>query len=406
MTERLTLEIVDCAPVAGAAVEIVERKGVGHPDYICDAALDQVAVALSREYNKRFGTVLHHNIDKGLLVAGSVEKGFGGGRVVRPMELIVGDRATFEAGGEKVPVDEIAVETVKGWFRKNLKHVDPDEHLTVRSALAPGSVELADIFDRKGKVRAANDTSAAVGYAPLTPTERVVLETERFINSPAFKLDFPETGSDVKVMGIRTGRDLDITAACPLMAGLVRSEADYFEKKSAVAASVRKFLAGFDHGGAFEKVKLNLNTLDAKGEGVSGVYLSLLGTSAEDADSGQVGRGNRVNGVISLNRPMGTEAAAGKNPVSHVGKIYNVMAHKMAGELYERCEGISEVYVWLLSQIGSPVDRPKHVYVRMVTEGRPDRRTLDGRVRSIVDEFLSGTGVFTAELARGEYPVC
>ena len=64
------------------------------------------------------------------------------------------------------------------------------------------------------------------------------------------------------------------------------------------------------------------------------MYLTLLGTSAEQGDSGQVGRGNRVCGLISLNRPMSVEAAAGKNPVSHVGKIYNVLAHELAMRIY------------------------------------------------------------------------
>jgi S-adenosylmethionine synthetase len=40
----------------------------------------------------------------------------------------------------------------------------------------------------------------------------------------------------------------------------------------------------------------------------------------------QFGRGNRINGLITPCRPMRLEAAAGKIPVTHVGKIYNVMA--------------------------------------------------------------------------------
>ncbi|MEK7772951.1 MAG: methionine adenosyltransferase [Deltaproteobacteria bacterium] len=400
--QKFSIDIIKDLPVAQGAVEIVERKGVGHPDSICDSAMDRVSVALSREYIKRFGAVLHHNIDKGLLVAGQVEKTFGHGRVIRPMEFIIGDRATFKAGKASIPVARIARDTVAEWFRENLRNVDVKRDVKIRVALQPGSVELADIFARKGGIRGANDTSASVGYAPLTPTERVVLETERFINSPAFKLRFPETGEDVKVMGIRRGKDLDITAACPLLAGLVRSEKEYFQKKAAIYRAIRGFLSAFQ----FDRVTLNLNTLDAKGHGVGGVYLTLLGTSAEDADSGQVGRGNRVNGVISLNRPMGTEAAAGKNPVSHVGKIYTVLAHRIAGEIYERTEGISEVYVWLLSQIGSPIDEPKCVYIKVIPGKGMDKRAVKRTASLIVEEFLSGIAAFTGELARGEHPVC
>jgi S-adenosylmethionine synthetase len=56
--------------VAEAEVEIVERKGLGHPDTLCDAAMEHISQALSEAYLERFGAILHHNCDKGLLVAG------------------------------------------------------------------------------------------------------------------------------------------------------------------------------------------------------------------------------------------------------------------------------------------------------------------------------------------------
>lgn len=398
----ILIETVKCPSVVDESVEIVERKGIGHPDYICDAVMDRISVALSREYTRLFGEVLHHNIDKGLLVAGEAEKRFGGGRVIKPMEFIIGDRATFSVGKVKVPVAAIAREAVHAWFRESLPGVDVKKDLRVRVVLQPGSEELKDIFSRKGRLKGANDTSASVGYAPFTPTERAVYDTERFINSPAFKQRFPESGEDVKVMGIRRGTALDLTIACPLRARLVKSELDYFRRKSAVHAAIKEFLSG----SPFSSVNVNLNTLDIKGKGTGGVYLTLLGTSAEDADSGQVGRGNRVNGVISLNRPMGTEAAAGKNPVSHVGKIYTVLAHQMANELYERLKGVKEVYVWLLSQIGSPIDEPKQVYVRIVPGRGLDKKTVNLHAARILDELLSGIGALTLELSRGEHPVC
>ncbi|MBI5233659.1 MAG: methionine adenosyltransferase [Deltaproteobacteria bacterium] len=398
----LTVEIINNIPVSKQAVEIVERKGTGHPDYICDAAMDAVSVALSREYIKRTGTVLHHNIDKGLLVAGRVEKGFGWGRVKRPMEIIVGDRAAYSVGRKRVRVKEIAERTVREWFSSNLKHVDQERDLIVKVVCQPGSEELAGIFSGKKGVRGANDTSAAVGYAPLTLTEKAVFESERFLNSQTFKTAFPETGEDVKVMGFRKNQDLDLTIALPLMAKDIKNEKEYFRKKNDIIGALRGFTGSFP----FRRITLNYNTLDARSKGTSGVYLTLTGTSAEDADSGQVGRGNRVNGVISLNRPTGTEAAAGKNPVSHVGKIYTVLAYRMAGEVYEKVDGAAEVYVWFLSQIGSPVDRPKHISVQIISCARLDTKKVSRTVGRIADEFLSGIGDFTDGLTRGEYPVC
>ena len=328
-------------------IEIVERKGTGHPDQICDCVMEAICVALCREYSREFGTILHHNIDKGLLAAGKVEKRFGGGTVLRPMELTIGDRASSGRWGRELAVHEIATETARSWFREHLRFVDPVRHLHCRVVLSPGSEELAGIFERPGEIRVANDTSAAVGYYPLSATERTVLELERFLNGTSFKQKHPETGEDVKVMGMRRGNGLELTVAMPFLAPFIASEADYFERKEAVLRELKTNIT--DHG-LFDTTSISFNALDVEGRGLGGVYLSLLGTSAEDADSGQVGRGNRVNGLISINRPMGTEAAAGKNPVSHVGKIYNVLAHRMAQQCYQEVKGVREIYVFLLSR--------------------------------------------------------
>ncbi len=384
-------------------VEVVERKGTGHPDQICDSVMDAISVALCREYLDLFGTILHHNIDKGLLAAGRVEKRFGGGRVVKPMELIIGDRATFRAAGEEIPVGSIAVEAAREWFGKNLRFVDPAKHLRCRVALAPGSEELTDIFSRPGEVRVANDTSAAVGYYPLSPTELAVLEMERFLNGREFKERFPQSGEDIKVMGARNGKNLDLTVAMPLLARFMTSEAGYFAAKNEMLAEMREFSTRFAMDG---DVRLHFNSLDMPGRGLGGVYLSLLGTSAEDADSGQVGRGNRVNGLITMNRPMGTEAAAGKNPVSHVGKIYNVLSHRMARDIYESIDGIKEVYVLLLSRIGSPVDQPQLATAQLLLEKGRRIDEIATRVEEIFEREFAGINGFCGSLARGEYPIC
>jgi S-adenosylmethionine synthetase len=317
--------------------------------------------------------------------------------------LIIGDRAIFEAGGEKISVADIAVGAAKSWLRKNMRFVDPEKHLKYHVVLSPGSEELTDIFARPGAIRSANDTSAAVGYYPLSPTERVVLGLERHLNSGTFKKKHPETGEDVKVMGLRTGTDLDLTVAMPLISTIVKSEREYFERKEALSREMQRFVSGSDD---FGNVRVHFNTLDETGRGLGGVYLSLLGTSAEDADSGQVGRGNRVNGLISVNRPMGTEAAAGKNPVSHVGKIYNVFSHRIAEKLYREIEGVREAYVYLVSRIGAPIDRPLIAAAQIMP--RPGLRIGDVRRRAeeIIEREFSSIGRFCRDLSEGKYPVC
>jgi S-adenosylmethionine synthetase len=397
---NLTVERLPIPPIEETDLEIVERKGLGHPDTICDMVLDRVSVELSKEYLKRFGAVLHHNTDKSLLVAGEVETKFGGGRVKQPMLLVFGDRATARVGGEEVDVEKIAVGTAKEWFRKNLRFVDPDRHVRYQVELKPGSAALVDIFKRKkkGGFLGANDTSAAVGYAPLSRTEKLVLELEKHLNSREFKKSFPESGEDVKVMGIRRKNRISLTVAMAFVDRFVKSEQDYFRKKEEILEEMRNFLSAY----GFEKVELALNALDARGRGVDGVYLTVLGTSADGGDSGEVGRGNRPNGVIPLNRPISSEAAAGKNPVSHIGKIYNLFSHRLANVLYQKVEGLKEVYVWLVSQIGKPLDEPSLVLVKAIS----DRRGFEREVREEVAEEFSRLGEFCEALIRGEIPLC
>jgi S-adenosylmethionine synthetase len=390
-------------PLEKQPIEIVERKGVGHPDSMCDAIMDQVSVELSKAYLKEFGTILHHNTDKSLLVAGDVECKFGGGLVNDPMLLIFGDRATFGVGEKKVPVEEITINTAKNWLRENLRFVDPEKHMKYQVELKHGSQGLTDIFKRETCMLGANDTSAAVGYAPMTRTENMVLGTERYVNSKEFKKRFPASGEDVKVMGYKNGNVLNLTIAMAFVDRFVSDVKDYMSKKAEIQADVQEWV---DKRSKFDKVNVYINTLDVEDRGVDGIFLTVLGTCADGADSGQVGRGNKVNGVISLNRPIGTEAAAGKNPVSHVGKIYNALSHQIARKICEEIPEVAETCVWLLSQIGKPIDQPAIAAAQVVMN---DDTTLDKkiqeRVTEVIDQQLATIEDFCEKLTYGKISV-
>jgi hypothetical protein len=69
--------------------------------------------------------------------------------------------------------------------------------LKTRFVLAPGSEELRRIYTEAEPEIASIDTCGASGYAPLTPTEDLVLAVEGFLNSPDFKAAFPDTGQDL-----------------------------------------------------------------------------------------------------------------------------------------------------------------------------------------------------------------
>lgn len=390
-------------PLEEQRMEICERKGVGHPDTICDSVMNEVSIALSKLYMEKFGAIMHHNVDKSLLAAGETETRFGGGELKKRMLMVFGDRATFEVGGVEVPVEEITIEASKRWFRENLRFVDPDEHLKFQIELKRGSQALVDIFERRGRYLGANDTSAAVGYAPMSNTEKIVFDTEKFLNSREFKKSFPETGEDVKIMGFRKERNLKITVAMAFVDRFIDSEEDYFRKKEEVSEEIKQFV---DSRVDMDKVELTVNALDVRGRGVDGIYLTVLGTSADGADCGQVGRGNRVNGIIPLNRPTSSEAAAGKNPVSHVGKIYNLLSYRIANEIYERISGFKEVYVWLLSQIGKPINEPMVASVQVILEQGLSLSTVSEEIENVVQAEFNNLDRFIDDLARGRIPVC
>ena len=399
---EIRIEVVTSPTVGDADVEIVERKGLGHPDSICDAVMESVSVALCRAYREQFGRILHHNCDKALLAAGRVERHFGGGRVIDPMKLIMGDRAASQFGDQDIRVSEIVIETAKQWFHRHLPRIDPDRHLRYQVEMRPGSAQLAQVLQTSAA--RANDTSAVVGYAPLTATETLVLNCEGYLNSADFKARFPEAGEDVKVLGVRRQSQVDLTVAMPLLLGYVRTENEYFERKKVIQEDLLQHLS--DHADGLE-ISLDLNHLDHSGSGLDGIYTSVLGTSAEDADSGQVGRGNQVNGIIALNRPRGAEAAAGKNPVSHAGKIYSILADQLALDIWKNAHGTREVTVWMCSRVGDPINQPRLVSVRLHADsGAASTAQLGASARQIVEQRIRDIDTFGKELVSGNYWVC
>ncbi len=384
-------------------LEICERKGLGHPDTMCDSVMNQISIELSKEYMKEFGVVLHHNVDKSLLAAGVAAPSFGGGEVIEPMLFVFGDRATFKVGDEEIPVDEIAERSAKDWLRENLRFVDPERDVRYQSQIRPGSIALQDIFERKGEFLGANDTSAAVGYAPFTKTEKIILELENHLNSKSFKRRHPESGEDIKLMGLRKKNDLNITVAMAFVDMFIESEGDYFRKRGEVYDAITEFIS---ERHVFDEVTINLNALDVMERGIDGLYLTVTGTSAEAGDSGQVGRGNNVVGVIPLNRPMSSEAAAGKNPVSHVGKIYNALCYRIADRIIADVPDVKETYVWLLSRIGLPINEPTVVSAQIIPEKDVDLKTLNPQIEEIIGYEFDHLEEFCDDLAKGVITLC
>ncbi len=389
--------IISPLQFADEPVEIVERKGLGHPDTICDALAETLSRALCREYRNRFGAILHHNVDKALLCGGRAAPAFAGGAVLAPIHIYLAGRAVSQVANDHLPVAEIAIESARKWLRANMHALDAERHVEVHAQIQPGSIDLQTLFPAAGApdVVLANDTSVGVGHAPLSPLERLVLAAEKRINGRDRARRNPAWGEDVKVMGVRHAEAVDLTVACAMVGRHLAHMYDYLAEKAAVAELVRGLAT--EHGFATCNVAVNAADRPAAGS----VYLTVTGTSAEAGDDGQVGRGNRVNGLITPCRPMSLEAAAGKNPVSHVGKIYNVVARDIAESVVATSSDILRAECLMVSKIGAPVTDPAIIQIRIATADGAHATRLKERVREIAADRLGGIPRLVDEFVAG-----
>lgn len=359
-------------------VEIVERKGLGHPDTICDGIAEHVCVRLCRYYLERFGRVLHHNVDKVLLCGGSARPAFGGGEVLEPIEVYLAGRATSDAGGVRIPIHEIAIEACRDWLRDHVRGLDVDRHVKIVSRLRPGSSALSSLFRKDESVR-ANDTSCGSGFSPLTDLENVVLEVERALRSAGTSSAHPAFGEDIKVMGVRRGSHIDLTIGCALIDRFIRDLDAYARTRE----DARR--AALDAARRVTPLEVSaiVNAADDLERGE--VFLTVTGTSAEAGDDGEVGRGNRASGLITPYRRMTLEAAAGKNPVTHVGKLYSLVGSRAAAAVVAAIPGVTDADCTLSSQIGRFVSDPHIVDVRL---GSGERLEASGTVKEAVAEIV------------------
>ncbi len=382
-------------PIEEQKVEIVERKGIGHPDSLADGIAEAMSRSLSKEYLKRVGAVLHHNTDETQIVAGKAVPKFGGGEVIQPIYILLVGRATKYFNGVDIPADKIALKAAKGYIRNAMRYLDPESEIVFDVRLGEGSTDLKEVFRRRGKAPLANDTSFGIGYAPLSETEKLVYNIERRIYNE-FRKKEKAIGEDIKVMGLREKDKISITIAAAFVDRFVGNVKEYLAIKEELTEFVKEISAEYTD----RYVQIFVNTADDVKGGI--VYLTVTGTSAENGDDGSVGRGNRCNGLITPGRPMSMEATSGKNPINHVGKIYNILANLIARDCYEAIDGIREVYVRILSQIGKPIDEPKTLSIQIVPKKGYDVDKMESKAKTIAEGWLQDITKVTDMVINGE----
>ncbi|GGZ61838.1 methionine adenosyltransferase [Streptomyces subrutilus] len=382
----------DSRSVEDLPYELVERKGVGHPDTMCDAIAERMSRYYSLHCLKEFGGVAHHWFDKVTLYGGGADTDYGRGELTSPYRVMVFGKAAFRVGAAEIPVQELVFRAAADVLAEVTTGFDATRHLVVelgvvdhqgsgrgRSRYQPAS--LRDLVPLRAQGLVSNDTNLLHGYAPLSRLESVVLGLEHLVNGAAFKRRHPDSGWDVKVFGSRRQDAFSLVVNMPFLAAHIESMDHYLARKAVVRAELDAYIASL----GIHDVRLLMNATDRNGR----PYLTALGSVADTGDVGVVGRGNRVNGLITPMRPMSIEAPAGKNPLDHTGKIYNVMAARLARQVHEEFGGPAQVHIFTSKE--APLEHPDEVVVTTPDADEP-------ALRALVEATVASSADLTVEL--------
>jgi S-adenosylmethionine synthetase len=396
MKRNIQIEALDQIPLEKQRIELVERKCLGHPDSLADGIAESISQALCKAYLEEFGVVLHHNTDQGEVVAGESSPKFGGGKMIRPIYVLLDGRATKQFNGVTIATDAIAVDAAHTYLHKILPELNLHRDVTIDSRLGTGSTDLRDVFKPcQGKVPRSNDTSFGVGHAPFSDVETIIRNAADFIDVKLRK-KYPAIGQDIKIMGLRDKDTITLTVACAIVDKYCADINEYQECMTLLQEQITTVAKKSTK----RKVAVHVNTADDIKK--KSVFLTVTGTSAEMGDDGSVGRGNRCNGLITPNRPMSMEATSGKNPINHIGKIYNLLSTQIAQECVTKVDGIEEMYVRLLSQIGKPIDLPLVASVQVLPKCGVHLKDINAEIDGIVNENLANVTSITEKVIRGE----
>jgi S-adenosylmethionine synthetase len=340
---------------------------------------------------QHLGGPLHHNFDKVQLVAGESAPRFGGGEMIKPIRIQIAGRGTPTYKDVRVPMDQIAIQAAKAYVRKTMKNLDPDKHMVIDCFAGHGSSELISVVDQV----TANDTSFGVSHWPRSGLEQAVYETCNYINRQ-LREEFP-AGEDVKVMGCRIDGNITLTVAMPFIDARISDVDEYEEVKQAAQEAIQVFAEKISPE---RQVRVMVNTADRARRG--DYYLTVTGTSAEMGDDGEVGRGNRATGLITPMRSTSLEAPCGKNPISHVGKVYNALALDTSRDIVSRVPEVKEVTMQILSQIGHPIDQPLVCNALIRSKSGVLSDEIRQAVSAVIDEHLEQIADVRTKIRSGE----
>ncbi len=368
--------------------EIVERKGLGHPDTLADTIAEQVSVEYSKYCLENFGYVLHHNVDKVCIMGGLSKVDWGYAEILEPVRVLVNGRISASFEGKKIPIEEIIRKSVHKTLSKALPKLNLEKKLVIINKSTQYSRNPNWFYPRfkedlpEYKSRVTNDTSAVVGFWPKTLAETITLELEALFYNRDESPKYDFIGQDIKIMVIRDKNVFNITMCIPFFAQHISSYKNYEVKKNFIYGILNDYLKERLKG---KKFNLFINTQDQNVRDkttVRKLYFVATGSSTDFGEEGCVGRGNNRTGFIPMKRAYSMEAAWGKNPVYHVGKVYGLIVDEMAKFISEYFDCDTETMV--VTRNGDLFFNPYRI---LVSTSKPvDKRKLREILLSILSK--------------------
>lgn len=372
--------------------EAVERKGIGHPDTIADMIADEFNRLYLIYCMDHFDRPLNHSVDKTVVVGAASRSWLGGFEIIKPITVhIIGKFAeSFE--GERLPLEQLARQATDNllpvvtrraqimdccrFMLENGAGIQPDHSATFYRPLQTTQ------GNDPGRELVANDTVVAVGVAKQEDLGTSIRNLETYITR-GFD-DFPNHhsffGTDVKIAAIAEHGRLSVTLCIPVHPESVSSVAQYLELIDFAKQRVSSFISQQSAFTRFSDVMLHFNTKDVGNR----IYIAPFGTALGKGDSGAVGRGNRLCGYIDYVEPSSVEAPAGKNPLNHVGKIYQILAQHIA-EYLLKSAGLEACRVTIFTQNGRPLTDPVSIRLDVVGAATQDNlEWMKATVTSII----------------------
>ena len=330
-------------------IEIVERKGSGHPDSLACKIAENSCRQLCFYYKDNYKVIPRFNIDQVEINGGEVEVNFQKNHLVKKGSITITGKATSLAIKDIEKINQLVIKETKKTL-EDLFGAGILNYFNIKSDINKYSKNNKAFFENIG-LPLSEDTSLGIGFYPYTYIEKMTLD----LDSRLLKLSkiFP-IGRDFKIMILRNGKKIDITIGIAFISGKIKNINDYFLIKEKIRLNLLKLIKDRNN------INLIINAADDLNNNKA--YITATGTAAEH-DKGSLGRGNGVSGLITPGRKSSFEVIYGKNPIYNVSKIYNLLAFYLAEKISKFLGNNIFIEIEILSQLGNPINEPQIINV-------------------------------------------